>query len=206
MIKYSVWIGRSTCPSSARFSGLFFFFVALANPIVSPASLCFTLSIPTLSSSARLHDHLNTCATEKTRRGQAGSKRNGIEGGRQVPFRPAHFTSSGHGWREGGQHRHPGEVRKMARGLLCSAHLRHDHMRFVLKNVPSQHRAYHSERQGRWMTLRVICWELEWASRTDAGHQQPPALTAPILPGEGTGKLGISTNAETEDAIDLEWP
>ena len=41
-------------------------------------------------------------------------------------------------------------------------------MRFVLENVA-------------WITLRVICWELECASRTDGGHQQLPDLTT--LPG-----------------------
>ena len=47
---------------------LFFFLVALANLIASPARLCFTLCIPTLSSSARPHDHLNMCATKKNDR------------------------------------------------------------------------------------------------------------------------------------------
>ena len=42
---------------------------------------------------------------DEARRGQAGSKRHGMKGGRQFLLRPAHFPSSGDGWRRGGQNR-----------------------------------------------------------------------------------------------------
>ena len=44
-------------------------------------------------------------------------------------------------------------------------------MRFALTNAQSQHRAHHLEQQGMWMTSRVICWEVECASRKDGDHQ-----------------------------------
>ena len=43
-----------------------FFLLRRRISFVSPVRLCSTLCILTLSSSARLHDHLNTCATQKT--------------------------------------------------------------------------------------------------------------------------------------------
>ena len=41
------------------------------------------------------------------------------------------------------------------------------YMRFVLKNVPSRHRAGHLEQQGMWMIPRVVCWEPVCVSRKD---------------------------------------
>ena len=63
--------------------------------------------------------------------------------------------------------------------------------RSALKNVPSQHRAHHLEQQDMWMVLRVICWELECASRTDGGRQRPPGLTTVLGKGrrEAKGEL-----------------
>ena len=58
-------------------------------------------------------------------------------------------------------------------------------MCFALQNVQSQHRAHNFEQQGMWMTLRVTCWELENASRTDGDRQQLPAFTELTLPGVG---------------------
>ena len=36
-----------------------------------------------------------------------------------------------------------------------------------------------------WVVLRVICWELKYASRKDGDHQQKAALTAQTPPGVG---------------------
>ena len=65
-------------------------FSALAFVIVSPTRLCFTLCILTLSSSARLHEQLNMCATKKI---ALDGERHANEGWTIMPGVPRHMCT-----------------------------------------------------------------------------------------------------------------
>ena len=112
-----------------------------------------------------------------------------------------------------------GGVRHMARKLLCSAHLcpnwrlwrgKGGYTRSALKNVPSQHRAHQLEQQDMRTMLRVICWELECASRTHGGRQRLFGLNNLAWKGQmgSQGRTDTRTNegSQAKHATDLNRP
>ena len=67
----------------------------------------------------------------------------------------------------------------------CASWVSSGKRRWTSSSSATLDRAHHSEQHDMGVTSRVICWELEVASRNDGDRQQPAALTLPTLPVTG---------------------